>query len=553
MSVNVLAAILASLALAAPEQPAEVAFVSRDGVYSMRADGSERRLLIAGEELSDPAWSPDGRRLAYAQGDQVRVDGQVVTHPPKGVSDSSPAWSPDGGTLAFTRYALRGERDLRTELVLLTLATAQERVLVEQPIDARLSSIAGPEFSPDGMTIAYTRHRVARAGEFDSDVLTIPVAGGPSRTLLRHAQSAVWSPDGTRLAYASIRDRNGTSCGSDECEYLGELYVAAADGTDERRLTNNPGFDGTPAWAPDGSRILFSSDQNLPGEDALEVYSVAPDGSCLTWITNGTPASAAPSLRPGSGDSFAPGSCDPGARPALGGCAGAEAVPRRALARAAPPRVAAVGHRARRRAALRRLRALQRRRLPAEHHASPASAPAATRSAGAAWRPSSIGSSAAAGPWLPSPPSGRTRACSAARRSPASGSDGAGHDGPSWTSSTPCARTRARQRPAGSPHRASRAASRHAWSEPPAWPAGSGAREPHGSCTSRRHWCARGSNSARRCGRTGSAERLNCRALREGEWRASGPRWRVSPAPCAALALVAGAKGDRQLRAWAGG
>jgi WD40 repeat protein len=310
--VTVLAPILASLALAAPGQPAEVAFVSRDGVYGMRADGSERRLLIAGA-ISDPAWSPDGRRLAYAQGDQVRVDGRVVTHPPGGVSDASPAWSPDGGTLAFARYALRGERDLRTEIVLLTVATAQERVLVEQPIDARLSSVAEPRFSPDGTTVAYTRHRLGRDSRFGSDVLTIPVAGGPRRTLLRAARSAVWSPDGTRLAYSSIRDRNGSSCGSDECEYLGELYVAGADGSNERRLTDNPGFDGTPAWAPDGSRILFSSDQNLPGEDALEVYSVAPDGSCLTWITNGTPASAAPSWRPGSGDSFAPGSCDPAA------------------------------------------------------------------------------------------------------------------------------------------------------------------------------------------------------------------------------------------------
>jgi hypothetical protein len=83
------------------------------------------------------------------------------------------------------------------------------------------------------------------------------------------------------------------------------------------RLTTNEGDDAAPAWSPDGTRLLFASDRNLPEGDSDEVYSVGADGSCLTWLTNGTPASSVPSWRPGSGDRYDPGGCDPRARRAL--------------------------------------------------------------------------------------------------------------------------------------------------------------------------------------------------------------------------------------------
>jgi hypothetical protein len=198
--------------------------------------------------------------------------------------------------------------------VTLTLATGAERTLVRTRVRPWFTTFVEPAWSPNGSMIAYTRNRLDRELDFRPAIRVLPAAGGESRTLIREAQSPAWSPGGDRLAFASVRDRNGKRCGSHECNYAGEIYTAAADGTGLVRLTTNEGDDAAPVWSADGSRILFSSDRNLPEKDSSEIYSIAPDGSCFTWITNGMPASGLPSWRPGSGTRYDPGSCDPGSR-----------------------------------------------------------------------------------------------------------------------------------------------------------------------------------------------------------------------------------------------
>lgn len=318
-------AALAVLAAAAPAhaapEHAEIAFAHGGGIWASRADGSERRLLVAGRSLSQPVWSSDGSRLAYVSGgdeqSQLMILGRAAVTPlRKGVSDASPAWSPDGTALAFSRFTVKGER-YRSSIVVRDLATGAERVLVTKPLFPRFDVVAEPSWSPEGATIVYTHARIDRRHDIRPAIRTIPAGGGSSRLLVRDAQSADWSPDGSRLVFASVRDRNGTRCSSHECWFAGEIYTAAADGSDLTRLTRNEGDDAVPRWSPDASRILFASDRNLPEGDSHEVYSVAADGGCLTWLTNGTPASGYGTWRPRTGSRFDPGSCDPRTRPAL--------------------------------------------------------------------------------------------------------------------------------------------------------------------------------------------------------------------------------------------
>ena len=250
-------------------------------------------------------------------GSQIALLGAAALTPlRKGVSDASPAWSPDGTRLAFARFDARRER-YRSTILVLDLATGAERALVTRPLFPRWYVVSEPAWSPDATTIAFTQSRIDREHDIRPDIRTIAATGGTTRVLVRDAQSAAWSPDGTKLAFAGARDRNGKRCSSDECWFAGELYVANADGSDARRLTRNEGAEHSPRWSPDGSRVLFTSDRNLPEGGSHEVYSVAPDGSCLTWLTNGSPASGFATWRPGTGARYDPGSCDPASRSPL--------------------------------------------------------------------------------------------------------------------------------------------------------------------------------------------------------------------------------------------
>jgi Tol biopolymer transport system component len=315
--------------------PAELAFQNGGRIYTVRADGSGRRPITGSAsgrtQAFAPAWSPDGSSLAVshsralgenderAQIQLLQADGsgrRNLTPLAPGVVDFSPRWSPGGDQVVFVRYVVRRER-YTGSIVIYDLRTGTERTIVRRPLGPRLDQLAAPDWSPDGRQIVYTRARLDRRFHFRPSLYVVAPDGTGRRLLAGDAQGATYSPDGSRIAFASVRDRNGKTCGSDECTYNGELYVMDASGANPRRLTHNPGEDASPAWSPDGARIAFTSNRNFPNGAGFELYSIRPDGGCLTWLTNGTPASTAPHWRPGAGGSSEPGGCGDSARPAL--------------------------------------------------------------------------------------------------------------------------------------------------------------------------------------------------------------------------------------------
>ncbi|HEV7798846.1 MAG TPA: Calx-beta domain-containing protein [Pyrinomonadaceae bacterium] len=91
-----------------------------------------------------------------------------------------------------------------------------------------------------------------------------------------------WSPDGSKLAFASNRDtpRNGI--------YRFQLYTMNADGSNPIRLTNNLADDHYPVFSPDGTRIAFQRGQALPLNplEGTEIFVMSTDGSNQTNITH---------------------------------------------------------------------------------------------------------------------------------------------------------------------------------------------------------------------------------------------------------------------------
>jgi hypothetical protein len=322
-------------AWAAPD-PAELVFVSDGNLISIAQDGSRRTPLAAPPGRSedyDPAWSPDGSALAFirvtldAEGEQRAArllvsapDGSAATPvvEDRRATLAGPTWSPDGGALAFARLTL-GHRAILSEIVIVGRDGSGARTVVTSRAALRRGFvyILEPAWSPDGSTIAYTRWRLDRRSYFRPDLRAVGLDGRGDRLLARDASGADWSPDGSRIAYSSVRDRNGRRCGEDECFYDGELYVMDASGGRQVRLTRGEGHESSPDWSPDGRWIAFDSDRNYPGTEHPEIYSIRPDGGCLTWLTNGSAQSTTPAWRPVPGASGDPGACGAVGRPPL--------------------------------------------------------------------------------------------------------------------------------------------------------------------------------------------------------------------------------------------
>jgi YVTN family beta-propeller protein len=76
-----------------------------------------------------------------------------------------------------------------------------------------------------------------------------------------------WSPDGTQIAWAAERAGNV------------DIYVMDADGSNPRRITTNAAADTLPTWSPDGTRIAFTTNRADSSANALDIYSIAADGT----------------------------------------------------------------------------------------------------------------------------------------------------------------------------------------------------------------------------------------------------------------------------------
>jgi dipeptidyl aminopeptidase/acylaminoacyl peptidase len=138
-----------------------------------------------------------------------------------------------------------------------------------------------PAWSPDGTRIAFAS---SREGNFEIYTMA-PDGSAPTRLTYSDTtdDAPAWSPDGTRIAFASSRDGNS------------EIYTMAVDGSALTRLTYSDTTDDAPAWSPDGTRIAFASDRDRGNR---EIFTMAGDGSGVTRLTNGARIDGDPAWSP---------------------------------------------------------------------------------------------------------------------------------------------------------------------------------------------------------------------------------------------------------------
>lgn len=113
-----------------------------------------------------------------------------------------------------------------------------------------------------------------------------------------------YSPDGSKIVFCSMRDAYPEEKLSDKerqiltinPSYFGEIYIMNADGSDQKRLTSKPGYDGGPFFSPDGKRIIWRR-FNEKGTLA-DIYTMNLDGSGVKRLTDFNAMSWAPYFHP---------------------------------------------------------------------------------------------------------------------------------------------------------------------------------------------------------------------------------------------------------------
>lgn len=235
----------------------------RYGLFTVAPDTRQLRRVtrVCGWDWF-PAWSPDGRRIAFSRAcrNTSGLDLYVVGANGKGLrrlvhtrtSDEWPSWSADGSKIAFVSgepsLAKPGQKNIDPELWVVGANGHGLKRLTNNNVED-----TSPAWSPDGKWIAFVRVRSGNHGQ----LWVISADGRGAHSLGLAGGEPAWSPDGTQLAFA--HGRHGAA------RETVDLYIANADGSGLRRLTHERAgwVSHHPSWSPDGRSIVYMKGRGL--------------------------------------------------------------------------------------------------------------------------------------------------------------------------------------------------------------------------------------------------------------------------------------------------
>ncbi len=237
----------------------------KTGIYLIDTSGNNKRIIYTGPGAYSPAWSPDGEWIAFSDQAQIfkmKINGDSLTQLTLGGRNFFPDWSPDGDWIAYDSNA-----DSPNGMNFIWKMKADGSDKIRIAYDPSNGEVRMPNWASDGNKIVHQKY----IGIGSPEIFTMDSFGN-NTIRLTHDENFEsyprYSPNGTLITFTS-QPYGGSP----------QIWVMNFDGTNLKQLTETQGYSCD--WSPDGEWIVYTDSRTVSGR----LWIMRKDGSQKHQIT----------------------------------------------------------------------------------------------------------------------------------------------------------------------------------------------------------------------------------------------------------------------------